>query len=210
MNYIYDVVLNFFDYFEAYDFYEWDKNDCITIVQRIPIIRISSEQMEEISYHQIHLSSDFLERIENHTITDCNIYRYSFLITDLKRVIALFCSDEGISIKRSFLLLDEEDFVMDEAEDYPLEELSYELLGYCSNSFMTRKEKSIQKELLKELDYLYHNKKFDEINYLYQELYSDSCSISKKYSILFQEIKNNFQETHYALYDIVQLTQKQQ
>ena len=41
MNYIYDILLNFQN--EYYDFFEWNTNDQITHIKKIPIIKVSNE-----------------------------------------------------------------------------------------------------------------------------------------------------------------------
>jgi len=46
MNYVYDVLLNFQDY--AYEFYEWNIDDEITHVRKVPMVRISTEQLEKL------------------------------------------------------------------------------------------------------------------------------------------------------------------
>ena len=49
MNYIYDVVLNLQK--EYYDFYEWNQNDNIFHMRKIPIIKINKKQLLEIKTH---------------------------------------------------------------------------------------------------------------------------------------------------------------
>ena len=39
MNYIYDILVNFKE--TLYDFYEWNKNDNITHIRKIPLFRIN-------------------------------------------------------------------------------------------------------------------------------------------------------------------------
>jgi len=48
MNYIYDVVLNFQK--EYYDFYDWNKNDNIYHMRKIPILKINSKQLLDIKH----------------------------------------------------------------------------------------------------------------------------------------------------------------
>ena len=46
MNYIYDVVLNFQD--DLIEFYEWSSEDTIDHIKRIPIFRISSQNLNDL------------------------------------------------------------------------------------------------------------------------------------------------------------------
>ena len=46
MNIVYDIVLNFFNVEEGfYEFYEWSKNDSLTYIEKIPIMKVQSEQI---------------------------------------------------------------------------------------------------------------------------------------------------------------------
>ena len=59
MNYIYDVILNFQK--EYYDFYEWNKNDNIYHMRKIPIIKINNKQFFEIKNNTIRFDEETLK-----------------------------------------------------------------------------------------------------------------------------------------------------
>ena len=63
MNMVYDVMLNYSNENQFFDFYEWDKNDSFLIIQEIPIIKISEKQMIEIEKSIIQVSPSFLNDI---------------------------------------------------------------------------------------------------------------------------------------------------
>ena len=46
MTYIYDIVLNFNNDF--YEFYEWDKNDNLTLIKKIPLIKVESDFLDKV------------------------------------------------------------------------------------------------------------------------------------------------------------------
>ena len=46
MTYIYDIVLNFNNDF--YEFYEWDKNDNLTLIKKIPLIKVESDFLDQV------------------------------------------------------------------------------------------------------------------------------------------------------------------
>ena len=143
MNYIYDILLNFNDANEYFEFYEWKDNDCFEHIKRIPIIRISSEQMQEIFNYKIKIDSELLETIKGSTISYKNKkdIKFGCLFSDLNKVLALEFNSKGVVISRSNLLLDEEEDVLDETTLLDEEKIGYQLLEkYKIEYFLTRDE----------------------------------------------------------------------
>ncbi len=208
MNYIYDLVLNFSENERILEFYEWMKEDVLSTVAKIPIIRINRFQMNDILNNKISVTKTFLKKYENKTLLDDgSLLKYSFLVTDLSKVIALEFSSNGEVIRRSSLLLDEEEAVIEESLDYQEEELNYKIIrNYLKFDFLTRDERKIRSSLINELNYLYKNKKYDEINYLYEELFNKKISIHDKYKFLIDDISNNYSSKYNKIYDIIKMT----
>lgn len=208
MNYIYDLVLNFSENERILEFYEWMKEDVLSTVAKIPIIRINRFQMNDILNNKISVTKTFLKKYENKTLLDDgSLLKYSFLVTDLSKVIALEFSSNGEVIRHSSLLLDEEEAVIEESLDYQEEELNYKIIrNYLKFDFLTRDERKIRSSLINELNYLYKNKKYDEINYLYEELYNEKINIHDKYKFLIDDISNNYSSKYNRIYDIIKMT----
>lgn len=207
-NYIYDVLLNFSDDGQYIDFFEWSKDDFFINFKKIPIIKISSEKMFDIIKNEIIIDKSFLEKIENRAVNYNNcLVKYCFLVTDLNRVLGLKCDNCGVVVGRSSLLLDEEDYIIEESTDLLLDDLNFELLGSLSDSlFLTRNEKFIKSFLLKEINTLYEKEKYDEIVYLYNELFNDNIEIHKMYNFLVNDISNNYSSKYNRIYEIIKLT----
>ena len=207
MNYIYDLVLNYNK--ELYEFYEWNNTDKLINIEKIPIIRINNTSFNEIMSSRIKISLVLLDKIKNKTYTSNKIIKYSLLITNLNRVIALKFDDQGMEIERSSLLLDEEDDILE--DDYQEEKIEYEIIEKLEEDyFLTRKEKSIKKYLLKEINNLYMNNNYEELNYLYEELYNDDKSIKERYNYLINSITNNYNSNYEKLYNIIKLANKKE
>ena len=62
MNFIYDILLNFNKNF--YEFYDWNREDHIDHIKKIPVFKIPSSDMEMIRMQNIQVSNEFLEKIE--------------------------------------------------------------------------------------------------------------------------------------------------
>ena len=65
MNYIYDILLNFNK--KIYDIYEWEKNDIITHIRKIPLFIVEKKQLLEIVNNEVIFNQEKLKKIENKT-----------------------------------------------------------------------------------------------------------------------------------------------
>ncbi len=210
MTYIYDILLNFTDDENYFEFYEWKEDDFFEHIKRIPIIRISKEQMQEIMFNKIKVSQDFLELIKGNTISYKNKkdIKYGCLVCDLNKAIALEFNSKGLILSKSSLLLDEEEDVIDETSLLDEEKINYELIEkYHFDYFLTRDEIFKKRYLLKEIEYLKKQKNYDKFNYLYEEIFpKDDLSFTERLTKLVTEIKENYNSKFNDLYEIVRLT----
>ena len=53
MNYVYDVLVNF--KYPFIDFYEWNNDDKILNIKKIPFIKVTSETLNILKYHKLLL-----------------------------------------------------------------------------------------------------------------------------------------------------------
>lgn len=210
MTYIYDVILNYTDEPRIIEFFEWNKNDQEEQIKKIPIIKVSTKQLYEIINYNIEIDKTFLDKIKNQTI----IYKtnkkieYACLITDSNKVIAIEINKNGEVISKSSLLLDEEEEIIEESFDTKEEIINYTIKNkIICNNYLTRKELLQQRYLLKEIEHLYKEKKYEKLAYLYEEIFSkDSLSMKNKYIRLKKDITENYSNVHNNLYEIVRLT----
>ena len=162
--------------------------------------------MKEILDYRIRINNNLLKQIYNKTYTNNTKISYSLLVTDMERVIALKFNDEGKLIGKSSLLIDEEDAVIEEVEMYDLEIFDYvKLDNICDDKFLTRREKEVKNSILNEINFLYDKKKYDEINYLYYEIFSKKKSIKDEYNSLIDIINNNCFDKIFYLEKIIKM-----
>ena len=130
MTYVYDVLLNFTDENKIIEFFEWDNDDIIEHVKKIPIMRVSSKKIIDIINNEIMVEKEFLERIKNNTTLykKTKNLQYAVLISDLNRVIGIEFDKEGKIISKSSLLLDEEEEIIEECLDIKEENLNYKII----------------------------------------------------------------------------------
>ena len=110
MNFIYDVVLNFNKNY--YEFYEWDKKDNILSIKKIPIFIVNNDNFKIIKFDRVTLDKDFVNLIKDKTYTyNKSKIGNTCLISNGKEVFGILLNDDGLVIKKSSLLFDEEEEV---------------------------------------------------------------------------------------------------
>lgn len=103
MDYIYDIVLNFQNNY--YDFYEWKSTDKIINIKKILVYRVNNQDYLNLKYNDIILDKKTIPKQVN-----------MFLVTNEIEVMALLLDNNGKILKRSSLIFDEADEVLDEKE----------------------------------------------------------------------------------------------
>lgn len=210
MTYIYDVLLNFSDTERIVEFFEWNNNDSIDHIKRIPLIRISSNAFNELINNNIVVEKEFLDKIQDSTwmYKKTKNLEYAILITDLNKVIAFEFNKEGKIIAKSGLLLDEEEEIIEESYDLKEEKLNYKIESKINNNiFLTREEQKKQKYLLLELDNIVKENNKNKLNFLYHEIFlKDKLTFEEKYLKLKEDIEKNYTSKYNNLYEIVRLT----
>ena len=208
MNYIEDIIINLQE--ELYDYYEWEKEDNILLVEKIPIFRVDTKTMNNILFNKFQVSKKILKRIKDKTITEKGILQYVCLITDLNLVLALSFTDTGLIKEKSKLLLEEEEYIIKKTKDLKKELFPIEIISPIKyDFFLTRKELTIKNILLKEITSLYQKKEYDAINYLYQELFKEKVKVKDQYDRLIKRINLNYIEELSKLYEIINICQKE-
>lgn len=207
MNYIYDILLNFNDNF--YDFYDWNVNDDICHIRKIPLLRVTDKTYLDIKNNDILIEDDILRNIENKTEMFLNksvsIIPHAFLISNGKEALALLVSNK---IKKSSLLIDEELEVLEEIEKINIVDIKYKIKNIRDNNFNTRKQLEMKKYIIKELKKLNKEENSDKLKYIYYECFNKK--IDNKNKILekfYYNIDNNSIEIYEKLYKFFKLIQ---
>lgn len=198
MNYIYDIYLNFNqDYF---DFYEWSDDDALIHVKKIPLMRISTNHFKKIASSNIEIDNTTLETIKNRTDLYTKGKNISALIlTDAKNAIALRFDNNGISIERSALSLDDEFDILHFSLKINESNFKFKTLNKISYILATRKELQEQKYLLDHI----HKISYDILRYMYYDCFNkDEEKKDIIIAALKEEIVNNFFSVH-KMYNIL-------
>ena len=209
MTYIYDILLNFNNNF--YEFYEWEKNDTIYHIKKIPIIKIDASFMDDLLEKKIVIDDPLVSSIQNKTELFDNrkvkTLKYACIFTDTYRVLGVLLNDEFQVFKVSDLLLDEAMDAIDISRRCNFTDITYNIIGTKkNNSFLTRNEIRIKKYLLSEIKNAYKENAKEKLEYLYFELFNEvETNEDKIFETLKNSLNTEINETHIRLFELLKL-----
>lgn len=189
MNYVYDILVNFNE--NLYDFYDWNLNDPVTHIRRIPIYKVTSKQFYEIKNYQVKFDSKFLEAIKNRTEffsgRNIKIMKYAFLLTDGLDIMGIFIGD---SIKYTSLQMDEE---LDILEDFRFKEshLDYQITS-AKNAMILKTRYQIEQinKMRQKLNDLIKENNISKIQYIYYECFNEK---EKQISLILERFYHSLE-----------------
>ncbi|NLA33309.1 MAG: DUF3603 family protein [Tenericutes bacterium] len=211
MIYIYDILLNWCDINNVYDFYEWDLNDNLEHIKKINLIKVDNNTIDDFINHEIKVNQNLLEAINS----KCEVYtqdnlvflKYAAIFTDCNRVIAIEFDKNGISIFKSKMLIDEETEIIDISCRINEIKIDYKIMKKISKEdFLTRLELKIKNCLIKEFKDIYTKKNYQKLKYFYHEYSNDN--FEEDINIIYKKLINSLDKlnnNHYKIYNIIRM-----
>lgn len=181
MNYIYNIYLNFNN--EYYDFYEWKDDDNICHINKIPIVRVNTNDLKNILSNNIKLKEPFYKQIENKTESNCKQYKTSLLVTDLKNIYAFSFDNNKISKYISSLYIEDEFEVLKEIKRLKESNIKYDIINSRIYITDTRNDLEMKKYVLKTMKSI----SYDTLRYIYYDCFNKE---EKSYNTMFKYINN--------------------
>lgn len=192
MNYIYDIVLNFNSNY--YEFYEWNKNDNIINIRKIPTFKVDNQTYYDFKFNDITVKNDFLKLIEDETsIYLGNTNKYMCIITNSKEAIGIMFNKNGLIIKKSSLIIDEENEVLELAYDIENTRIDYQVNRVCKKMrLVSRSEGEKKKKIINNLNHLFKINNYELIRYIYYDAFlKEEKDVNKIYDELINVISKN-------------------
>lgn len=206
MSYYYDVLINFQDNYCM--FYEWDKEDNIEFIKKIPLVHISSKVYNDFFTKKIKVSKEFLNSIENKTKIKQNHYlKYACIFSDGKNSIAIEFDEEGISLNKSSVMLEDEININEFMYTINLTEIDYEVILDETMFKETRQELKIKRVLEIEINSMYNKKEFSKLKYIYLEWFNELLdNTDQMYNNMLMKINDRLTEKEYHIYELIKLS----
>jgi len=187
MDYIYDIILNFQNNY--YDFYEWKSKDKLINVKKILVYKISSEDYLNLKYNDVIIDMNNLPKQTK-----------MFLVTNGEEVMGLLLDQIGKVVKKSSLLFEEADEVLEEKDI--IKEIT---INYIKNKHQINKTYSrIEEEKLIFLEKFFSeiNKEKDEylLKYIYYDIFLKE---ENDINLIYQELKGLFNTNINKIYNSI-------
>ena len=203
MNYIYDIYLNLNE--NLYDFFDWNRNDKIIHIKKMPIIKTSEENIKKLIQSRIIIDNNLLVTIykKSESWEKTERLDYTSLFTDGNNIICIQFNDKGISERKSFLLIDEELEILDTVFRISETKFDFKVIKKEPVLFKTRKQVYEEDFVIKELKNIEDKK----LNYIYFECFGKREKNKRTMINELQDISKN-SKVYKNLYDILKLTSK--
>lgn len=199
MIYIYDVLSNFQKY--PFDIWEWVETDQVIHIKRINVLKVTKQQLIELSNNSFKLDEKFLDRICNtcEVYTDSNKVKtlpYAFIVMDGYNALAIHYINETKILKSNLLVDDEKGVIQLNDVLQIFDNKFYDITTPMIRSpFILRKNFKVQKEIRQELEITYKNERYDLINYLYFELFEKETI---DYKMAYHKILESLQDSEFV------------
>ena len=209
MYYYYDCLLNFGSEEELYEFYEWESEDTIEFIKKIPLFRVSTFVLKELLKYKATFSKEFLQLIENKTIVKSQkeCLSYACIISDAKNALALEFNSKGEVISRSKLLLNDEVNLLEMMFTIKETEFTYEKREKYKTRKSLRQIGEIKKLIQCEIETLLESKNESKLKYLYYEWFNKTNEEVK--SIVEDmrcALKKEYDDSFLRIYDLIKLS----
>lgn len=210
MNYIYDILINFNE--KLYNFYEWEINDEIIHIRKIPLFKIDSKSLVDIKNNKVRITDNLLVRLKEKTeiFTNKNIKNldYTCILSDGCEVIGVEFNNDGVTVGKSKLLIDEESEVVEVCERVSESKICYEILmSEISDEFKTRRESEIDGYIINQIKRLDKDENIEKLKYLYYECFNEKEDNKEKIiKEINLELQKNWHNIAEKLYNFFKLT----
>ena len=206
MNYIYDIVLNFNSIY--YEFFEWRKKDKLLNVKKIPLFKVNSSLLNCLKYNIVRVDNSFIDKIYNlTTFYNKKDYKYMCLVSDSNETIGLQFDRAGNLIKRSGMILDEQEECNDEV--YNEDECEIRLLVNEKREykFLSRVDSEKKDYLYNYINNLSNTDDISILRYIYYDYFErEENDILVIKNALINEVENNVDNS--KLYNLIKFLSK--
>ncbi len=206
MDYYYDVMLNFQERYCM--FYEWDKEDDLEYAKKIPLIHVEQKTILNMLSKKIQISKSFLESIKDKTKLKGNHFlEYTSIFSDGKNALAIEFDEEGYSINKSSLILDDELNVNEFMYNISLSNIEYKVIKDDGLIKETRQEEKVKKVIKLEINNMFKDRNYSKLKYIYLEWFDELLEDTEKmYQKMLKKLDESLTEKEYLIYELIKLS----
>lgn len=174
MTYIYDIVLNFTDVNRYYEVYEWEKEDHLVNIKKALILRVNNKVLNDFIKYKIKVNKTFLELIKDKSMCyKKDKIKYLVILSNGEKSVGFSFDELGNVLYKSSMLFDEEEIINKMALKIDKTDIIY--INYDNDYDFSLPRHFLEKNkyVNKELKSLYNLKKYEELKYIYYEIFND-------------------------------------
>lgn len=188
MTYIYDIVLNFTDVNRYFDVYEWEKDDHLVNIKKALILRVNNKVLNDFIKYKIKVNKTFLEFIKDKSMCyKKDKIKYLVILSNGEKSVGFSFDELGNIVYKSSLLFDEEEIINKMALKIDKSDIIYTNYDNEYDFSLPRHFLEKNKYVNKELKSLYNLKKYEELRYIYYEIFNDIESDNK---LIYERLLN--------------------
>lgn len=188
MTYIYDIVLNFTDVNRYFDVYEWEKDDHLVNIKKALILRVNNKVLNDFIKYKIKVNKTFLEFIKDKSMCyKKDKIKYLVILSNGEKSVGFSFDDLGNIVYKSSLLFDEEEIINKMALKIDKTDIIYTNYDNEYDFSLPRHFLEKNKYVNKELKSLYNLKKYEELRYIYYEIFND---IENDNKLIYERLLN--------------------
>ncbi len=188
MTYIYDIVLNFTDVNRYFDVYEWEKDDHLVNIKKALILRVNNKVLNDFIKYKIKVNKTFLEFIKDKSMCyKKDKIKYLVVLSNGEKSVAFSFDELGNIIYKSSLFFDEEEIINKMALKIDKTDIIYTNYDSDYDFSLPRHFLEKNKYVNKELKSLYNLKKYEELRYIYYEIFN---AIENDNKLIYERLLN--------------------
>lgn len=205
MNYYYDVLLNFLD--TNIYFYEWDNLDNIEYYKRVPLVQVNSKTLRDFINNNIVIEKEFLDAIKGKSKKKDDCPSYIAIFADKNGSIALEFDENGKSIARSFLSLEDDLNICEILYTVDNLKINYKIDTPINYNDNLRIEDKIKLIIKTEVKSLYKKQDFIKLKYLFMEWFNKiPVDNELMYQLMIEKLDNKIGDKEKKIYDLIKLS----
>lgn len=205
MNYYYDVLLNFLD--TNIYFYEWDNLDNIEYYKRVPLVQVNSKTLRDFINNNIVIEKEFLDAIKGKAKKKDDCPSYIAIFADKNGSIALEFDENGKSIARSFLSLEDDLNICEIIYTVDNLKINYKNVTPINYNDNLRIEDKIKLIIKTEVKSLYKKQDYIKLKYLFMEWFNKiPVDNEVMYQSMIEKLNNKIGDKEKKIYDLIKLS----
>ena len=203
MNYYYDFIISL-----DYDYHYFYELEDPIIVKKIPIIRISHSNYIEILRTKFKVDKEFLSIINNKSKFKKEIdSKYICIFTDNKNAFVVEFNNNGESINKSSLLLEDELNICELSYSNQVINLNYNIFNREDISIDTIQSIRIKKYILLEIESCLNKKNYNKLKFIYLEWFNKmNNNIEDIVKDMHNKLNSFISDKEYEIYKLIKLS----